>query len=45
MAKVNHIATSGFVLKIKYDTGKTELGKKIPNTSGLVKKKDYNAKC
>ena len=33
------IDTSAFVLKTKYDTDKTELEKKIPNTSGLVKKK------
>ena len=38
VAKVNSIATSTFVLKTKYDTDKTELEKKIPDTSGLVKK-------
>ena len=38
VAKVNNIDTSGFVLKTKYQTDKTELGKKIPDTSGLVKK-------
>ena len=39
------IDTSAFVLKTKCDTDKTELEKKIPNTSGLVKKKtDYNTK-
>ena len=38
-AKVNSIDTSAFVLKTKYDTDKTELEKKIPDTSGLVKKK------
>ena len=38
VAKVNNIDTSDFVLKTKYQTGKTELEKKIPDTSGLVKK-------
>ena len=33
-----------FVLKTKYDTDKIELEKKIPDTSGLVKKTDYNSK-
>ena len=42
--KVNNIDTSGFVLKTKYETDKTELENKIPDTSGLVKKLDYNAK-
>ena len=38
-AKVNSIdTTSTFVLKTNYDTDKTELEKKIPDTSGLVKK-------
>ena len=47
--KVNSIDTSEFVLKTKYDTGKSDLGKKISDaekqnsdTSGLVKKTDYN---
>ena len=31
------------VLKTKYDADKTELKKKILNTSRLVKKSDYNA--
>ena len=34
----------GFVLKTKYDTDNAELENKIPDTSGLVKKTDYNAK-
>ena len=38
VAKVNSIDTSAFVLKTKYDTDKTELEKKIPDTSGLVEK-------
>ena len=42
-AKVNNINTSGFDLKIKYDTEKSDLEKNIPNTSGLVKKTDYNS--
>ena len=44
-AKVINIDTSGFVLKTKYDTHKSDLekqitdaDKKIPDTSGLVKK-------
>ena len=43
--KVNSIDTSGFVLKIKYNTDKSDLEKKVidadkknPDTSGLVKK-------
>ena len=43
-AKVNNIDTSGFVLKTKDQTDKTELEKKIPDTSNLVRKSDYNAK-
>ena len=38
MAKVNSIDTSAFVLKTKYQTDKTELEKKIPDVSNLVKK-------
>ena len=44
VAKVKNIDTSGFVLKSKYDTDKWELEKKIPDTSELVKKTDYNDK-
>ena len=51
VAKVNSIDTSGFVLKTKFDTDKSDLekkisdaDKKIPDTSSLVKKTDYNAK-
>ena len=44
VAKVNSIDTSRFILKIKYDTDKSEIEKKIPNTSDLVKKADYNTK-
>ena len=43
--KVNNIDNSGFVLKTKYDTDKSDLekkisdaDKKISDTSGLVKK-------
>ena len=39
VAQVNSIDTSRFVLKTKYDIDKTELENKIPDTSGLVKKK------
>ena len=38
VAKVNSIDTSAFVLKTKYDTDKTELEKKVPDKSSLVKK-------
>ena len=44
LTKVNDIDTSGFVLKTKYDTDKLELENKIPDTSSLVKKTDYDAK-
>ena len=44
VAKVNGIGTSGFVLKTKYDTEKSELENKIPDTSGLFKKTDYDTK-
>ena len=40
VAKVNNIGTRGFVLKIRYDTDKSELEKKISDTSGLVIKTD-----
>ena len=42
--KVNNIDTSKFLLKTKYDTDKSEWEDKIPDTSGLVKKTDYNTK-
>ena len=44
VAKVNSIDISGFVLKTQYETDKSEIENKIPNTSGFVKKIDYNAK-
>ena len=51
VAKVNKIDTSGFVLKTKYNTDNSNLqkkigdaNKKIPGTSGLVKKTDYKSK-
>ena len=44
VAKVNNINTSGFALKAKYDTDKSELENKIPDPSSLVKKTDYNTK-
>ena len=37
-AKGNNIDTSDFVLKTKYNTGKTELENKIPDVSNLVNK-------
>ena len=44
VTKVSNIDSSRFVLKTKYNADKTELEKKIPNTSKLVKESDYNAK-
>ena len=44
VAKVNNIGTSNFVLKTNYNADKAELEKKIPDTSDLVKKIDYNTK-
>ena len=51
LAKVDNIDTTGFALKTKYDTDKSEMGKKIrdaekkiPNTSDLAKKADLNVK-
>ena len=38
VAKVNNIDTSGFVLKTKYDTDKSELENKIPDISNLATK-------
>ena len=45
VSKVNNIDTTGFVLKTKYNTNKSDLEKKIidadktiPDASGLVKK-------
>ena len=35
--KVNNIDISGFALKAKYDTDKSELEKKIPDTTDLLK--------
>ena len=37
--KVNHIDTSDFVLKTKYQTDKAELEKKISDVTNLVKKR------
>ena len=37
-AKVNNIDVSEFVLKTKYQTGKTKLEKKIPDATDFVKK-------
>ena len=38
VTKVNNIDTSGFVLKTKYDTDKSELENKIPDVTDFVKK-------
>ena len=49
--KLDNIDTKGFVLKTKYDTGKSDfekkisdVDKKIPDTSAFVKKTDHNSK-
>ena len=50
VTNVNAISNSGFVLKIQYSTDKSgykneidDMCKKLPDTSGFVKKKeDYN---
>ena len=39
VAKVNNIDTSDFVLKTKYNTGKTELENKIPDVAVILLKK------
>ena len=39
VSKVNSIDTSRFVLKTKYGADKSDLEKKVPDTSGLLKKK------
>ena len=38
VSKVNSIDTSRFVLKTKYGADKSDLEKKVPDTSGLLKK-------
>ena len=35
VAKVINVDTSGFVLKTKYDTDKSDLEKKIPDATGI----------
>ena len=37
-AKINNIDTSNFTLKTKYQTEKTELEKKVPDVTDVVKK-------
>ena len=37
VAKLDNIDTSDFVLKTKYDTGKTELEKKVPDVADFAK--------
>ena len=44
VTRVNNIDTSGFVLKTKYDTDKSELENKIPDVSGLANETDCNNK-
>ena len=41
VAKVNSSDTSVFVLKTNYDRYKSEIENKIPDTSGLVKKRRF----
>ena len=50
---VNNVDTSGFVLRTKYETGKSDLGSKIsdvdrkikiPDVCNSVKKTDYDTK-
>ena len=48
VGRVNNINTTGFVLKSKYDTDKSDLekkvsnaDKKIPDVNGLVKKNRF----
>ena len=38
VATVNNIDNKGFILKTTYDTDKSDLQKKIPNTSDLTQK-------
>ena len=45
VSKVNSIDTSAFVLKTNYGRDKSEIENKIPGTSGLVKKTDYNTRA
>ena len=40
VSKVNSIDTSTFVLKTKYGADKSDLEKKVSDTSGLVKRTD-----
>ena len=44
VVKINSIDTSRFILKTKYDTDKSKIENKIPNTNDLAKKVDYNTK-
>ena len=44
VTKLNNIDTTGFVLKNKYDTDKSNLEKKTPDISKLVKKKKKQIK-
>ena len=44
VTKVNSIETSRFVLKTNYDTDEWKTENKFPDTGGLPKKIDYNAK-
>ena len=41
VAKINNIDTSDFVFKSKYQTDKTELEKKIPDVTNLLRKAKF----
>ena len=41
VGKINNIDTSDFVLKSKYQTDKTELEKKIPDVTNLLRKAKF----
>ena len=38
VSKVNNIDTNRFILKTKYESDRSELEKKMPDTRGFVKK-------
>ena len=44
IGNLKNIDTNDFVLKTNYNWDKSEIENAIPDTSGLVKKTDYNAK-
>ena len=44
MLKQIILTLADFFVKTKYDTDKSDWGKKVPGTSELVKKLDFNGK-